>query len=167
MYIYNVLCKCMCIPVCRWMYVWVHVCLVACCIDPDLIVRSKPVNRDPDLCSMWTRYTGDLKTDIRDDSEIHTNSCSEDHMAIRIQSHAFPVSVCSCIIFLFIVASSIYMLLVSFHVTICFILPVWLRVSFLVMSVSAHFICTVDMSVYLRQLIWWLVPTIDSGLVMI
>ena len=60
---------------------------------------------------------------------------------------SFHVSVCSCIIFLFIVISIIYMLLVLFHVTVWYIIPVWLHVSFHVMSVSAHFIYTIDISI--------------------
>ena len=48
----------------------------------------------------------------------------------------------------------ICILLASFHLNIWFFLPVWLPVSFHVMSVSTHFICTIDMSVYLRHFIW-------------
>ena len=61
---------------------------------------------------------------------------------------SFHVSVYSCIIFLFIVVSSIYLLLVSFHVTIYFILLVWLPVSLHEASMSVHFDYIAYLSVY-------------------
>ena len=38
------------------------------------LVRSGPVTGDPNSCSLWTRYTDDLKTDLWDDPEIRTDS---------------------------------------------------------------------------------------------
>jgi len=96
------LCKCMCIPVCGCVYmcIYVYVCLqvfVVCSVITDSFVRSEPCNRrpDPDLCSLWTWYTADSKTDPWDDPEIRTGSCSEDQTAIRIQNRVIS---CECLL---------------------------------------------------------------------
>ena len=80
---------------------------------------------------------------------------------------SFHVSVYSCGISLFIIVSSIYILFVSFYVTIYFILPVWLLVSLYKTSVSVHLIYVANMSIYQCHFIWWLVATIDLGLVVV
>ena len=56
----------------------------------DSLVRSEPDNRRPgpdtESCSSWSRYTGDLNTDLWDYSKVRVSSCSEDQMAIRFQN---------------------------------------------------------------------------------
>ena len=82
------------VRVCLWcayvygcMFIWVHGlgCVTA---FRTRLVRSEPVAGDSDLYSLWTRYTGDSKTDPWDDSEILTDSCSKDQTTIRFQNHA-------------------------------------------------------------------------------
>ena len=76
---------CMCVYVCMWLRVtatrtrsW----------DPN------PVTGDSDLCLLWTRYTGDSKTDSWDDSGVSAGSCSKDQMAIQFQNHVIS---CECL----------------------------------------------------------------------
>jgi len=57
-------------------------------------------------------------------------------MAIQIQTALFHVSIFSYIIFLFIVVSIIYMLPVSFYLTVWYIWPVWLPLPFHMTSVT-------------------------------
>ena len=97
---------------------YVHVCM---CISVRLgecvfqFAAPRPVrairtgNRrfgpDLDSCSLWTRYTGDSKTNARDDPKIHTGSCSEDHTMIQFRNHVIS---CECLflsIFLFTIVS--------------------------------------------------------------
>ena len=92
MYVYNVN-----------MCLYINVCWVACFSDTDPLTRSIP---DPNTCSLWSRYTDDSKTDLWDDPEIPTGSCSGDQTAIRIQNRIMS---CECLflcIFLFTVVNS-------------------------------------------------------------
>ena len=83
MYILVYICigECTCVFMCTCGYM----CLVICYKDADLFLRFEPDNRRPrsvlDLYSLWTWYTGDSKTNLWDDPEIHT--CSEDQMMIQ------------------------------------------------------------------------------------
>jgi len=164
------ICVCMCIlvythnvclGVCKSMYVYVlvcawvfmslyYVCSVVCYSVSDPLVRSKPGNRRPgpnsDLCSLWIRYTGDSKTGAQDDSEIPTSSYSEDQKTIRIQNRVIS---CECLLlYHFLIYHCqfiyIYMLLISFHLTVWHIWPVWLSVLFHMTSVTVHLIYLVD-----------------------
>jgi len=99
---------------CTCVFVY-RVCMVTCCNNMDPLVRSEPSNRKPepdlDSCSLWTQYTGDSKTDSRDDPEIRTNLYSKDQTAIRIQNR-----IISCV---FVLMSFPYLLLpVSIRVSI-------------------------------------------------
>ena len=82
---------------CIYVYVWLYE-LVICYNDAYLFVRSEPSNRRPrpdlDLCSLWTRYAGDSKTDPWDDPEIRTGSCSGDEPVIRFQNRVIS---CECL----------------------------------------------------------------------
>ena len=66
-YIYG--CTRMCMHVCV-VCVYTGVCSyefmswVACCSVSDCLVKSGPVAGNLDWCSLWTRYTADLKTDL-------------------------------------------------------------------------------------------------------
>ena len=107
--------KCVC-TVYAWVYAWLcvfmyilvyicigvctcgYMCLAICYNEADLFVRSEPGNRRPrpdlDLCSLWTWYAGDSKTDPWDDPEIRTGSCSGDQTVIRFQNHVIS---CECL----------------------------------------------------------------------
>ena len=52
----------------------------------DSLMRSEMITEYPGSCSLWTRYTGDSKTDKRYDSEIRTGSYSANPMVIRIRN---------------------------------------------------------------------------------
>ena len=77
---------CVGVGVCVYcVYICTCLCTRVCCIyirtrlyDPD------PVTKDSDLCSLWTRYTGDSKTDPRDNPKIRAGSGIEDQTAVRI-----------------------------------------------------------------------------------
>ena len=73
--------ECMCHVCCMCVRVSMTVQLRDAAIWTRL-VRSAPIVEDSKLCSLWTRYTGDSKTDTRVDSEIRTGSCSTDQTAI-------------------------------------------------------------------------------------
>ena len=79
---------------------------------------------------------------------------------------SFHVSICSCIISLFTVVCSIYMLLILFHVIIWYIWPVWLPVPFHVTSVTVHLIYLVDLSYYQCQFMCWYFVAVGLGLVL-
>jgi len=49
-------------------------------------VRPGPVTGDLDLCSLWTQYDDNSKTDTRNDPYISTGSCNEDQTTIRTQN---------------------------------------------------------------------------------
>ena len=68
-------CMCTCVRVylCLRVCVWLRVTVIT-----DSYVQSDSETGDSGWCSLWTQYTGDLKTDIWDDPEIRTGSCSED-----------------------------------------------------------------------------------------
>ena len=55
--------------------------------------RSGPVTGDPDMFSLWARFTSDSKTDPWDDLEIRINSCGEDQTSIRFRNHVISVSI--------------------------------------------------------------------------
>ena len=107
MYILVYICIGVC--TCAFMCTCGYMCLVICYIDADLFVRSEHGNRrlrpDLDLCSLWTRYASDSKTDPWDDPEIRTDSCSGNRTVIRFQN---SVILCECLflcLFIFTVAS--------------------------------------------------------------
>ena len=76
----------MCVYVNGCMFVWVHG--LGCVLQrSDPFDKIRTHCRDSDSCSQITWYTGDSKTDLWDDLERRTDSCSEDQMAIRIQNH--------------------------------------------------------------------------------
>jgi len=95
-----------CIPVCVYICVRVSSCVWLCgTAIRTRLVRSGPIVEDSELCSLWTRYDGDSKTDPWYDPGIHTSSCSEDQTVIWAETVLFHLSVCSYVISLFTVAS--------------------------------------------------------------
>ena len=105
----------MCIYVYMWLYVFAY-----CYSDADLFVRSEPGNRRPkldlDLCSLWTRYASDSKTDPWDDTEIRTDLCNGDWTVIQFQNR---VNSCEC---LFIGLFQFQRCILIFHAHVCIIL---------------------------------------------
>ena len=69
LYFYMYLCAWLYMYVCKFVCVclWLRVVVVS-----DSFARSEFSNRRFELCLFWTRCTGDLKTDLRDDLKIHT-----------------------------------------------------------------------------------------------
>jgi len=122
---------CVYVIVCVWVYMYVcimlicvhvYVCVcisscmyVACYSNTNPLVRFGP---DPDSCSLWSRYTGDLKTDPCGDSEIRTGSCNEDRTVIRSKIMSFHVRVYSYVISLYTVASRRSCIYVLFHMIV-------------------------------------------------
>ena len=96
-YMYVIICGCMhayvyvlCLYVLWYVFVLMYyMCFVA------WLQRSEAVTGDSELYSLWTRYTGNSKTDLWDDPEIRTGSYSEDQMAILIQNHVIS---CECLL---------------------------------------------------------------------
>jgi len=127
--------KCMlgCMHEYVYAYVYVYIlvyymCFIECCSDVDSFVRSEPVTRDLDLIWICACYE-------RDSLAIQrlTHGMIQRFVLVRTvktrrrfssKITSFHVSVCSCIISIFIIVSIIYMLLILFYVTIYFILPV-------------------------------------------
>jgi len=91
MYVYNVR------GIMLMLYLCVHVFMCVCCMLQRLqtrLVRFGPIIGDLNLCSLWTRYISNSKTDPLEDLEVRTGSCSEDQTAILIQNHAIS---CECL----------------------------------------------------------------------
>ena len=141
---------CTCTGVCSCEFM----CLVACHSDADSFVQSTGNRRpgpDPDLCSQSVDTLGDSKTDyemiwrfvpIR---AVKTRRWFGSKIAFHFKW------VFAFVLFSYLSLSiAISVLLVSFHVTIWYIIPAWLCVSLHETSLSAHLIYLVDMSDYLR-----------------
>ena len=113
---------------------------------------SNPVTEDPKMIQIHDRRVPIHQAIRRSTHEIVRRSVPvhavQTWWQFRPETVLFHVSICSCIIFLFIIVSSINMLPISFHVTVWFILPLWLCVSLYETSVGVHLIYLVDMSVY-------------------
>ena len=78
---------CMCLIMCMYVCMYVYVCVsVACYSNTNSFGEIRTRYRKFRFVPVWTRSTGDSKTDAWDDPEIRTDSCSEDQMAIRIQN---------------------------------------------------------------------------------
>ena len=144
MWVYAYVSVCTCVRV----YLCLRVCVFAWYNDTDPLVWSEPIARDSDLYPLWIRYIGDWKLTHRIIPRfVPVRSVkTRRHFGSKIAS--FHVRVCFCIISLFTVVSSIYMLFISFHVTICFILPIWLPVSLHEVLVSVQFDYITYLSAY-------------------
>ena len=149
---------------------FLSVCSGTCYSISDPLVRSEPGNRRPrpdsDSCSLWTRYTGDLETSPWDDLDIRTGSCSGDQTAIDSKITSFHVSVCSYVFIYLLLLVCVYVLLLSFHMTFCYILQLWLLVSLHETSIISYLIYVVDMSIYQRHFMCWYLIDVGLGLVL-
>ena len=118
-----------CIGVCSCAFICTcsYMCLVICYSDADLFVRSKPGNRRPrpdlDLCSLWTQYAGDSKTNLWDDPVIRIDSCSRDQTVIQFQN---CIILCKC---LFIGLFQFQRFILMFHAHVYIILHYSVHVS--------------------------------------
>jgi len=81
--------------VCDCVSVSLHVSLYVCysCTRDRSRVYRRP-GPDLDSCSQSSYTPGDLKTDIRDDLEIRTDSCNAEQTTIRAQNHIIS---CECL----------------------------------------------------------------------
>ena len=135
--------------VCILVFVWVHVfgCMLQCF---GLVRAIRTGNRrpgpDPNSWLLWTRNTGDSKTDSWDDLKIRTSTCNEDQTTIRIRNRVIS---CECLLlyhFFIYCCLYYYMLPVSFHVTVWDILTALLPVSLHEISKNSYRIYLVDIS---------------------
>jgi len=79
-----------------YMFMFVYLCVWSSATAlRTRLGRSGSVTGDSDLCSLWTRYTGDSKTESWDNPEIHTSSCGEDKTMIRFQNRVIS---CECLL---------------------------------------------------------------------
>ena len=148
---YEYMCECiMCVLI-----------LLPLCVFGGILQRYELVWWDPDplqetwICARFEPYSVAIRRPVHEMIwrfvPIHT---VKTRRWFGFKTASFHVSVCSYVIFLFIVASSTYMLLVLFHVIIWYIWPVWLPILFHMMSVNVHFYYTVYLNAYQRHFIW-------------
>ena len=95
MYILVYICIRVC--TCAFMYTCGYMCwlyvtaMQTCSCTLNSVTEPRP---SLDLCSLWTRYTGDSKISPWDDPEIRIGSCSGDRMVIRLQNRIIS---CECL----------------------------------------------------------------------
>jgi len=119
-----VYCECVIMCVCLSIYI-MCVWLLGTAFRTRL-VRSVPIAGDSYLCPLCTRYAGDSK---KTNNQMIQRFIPVRAVKIRrrfeFKTASFHVSVCSCIIFLIIIASLyIYMLIISFHLIVWYFWPV-------------------------------------------
>ena len=121
MLLFNMLLGCMQEYVYAYILVY-YVCLVASDSDADSSVRSEPVTGDLDLIQIRVHYKPNTLAIRRP-----THGMIRMFVPVRTvktiqrfgsKTASFHVSVFSCIIFLSIISLYIYILLISFHVTV-------------------------------------------------
>jgi len=95
-----------------WVYAWVRVCVCTSLYEciyimcawlrvaaiTDSFVQSELGNESFRLCSLWAWYTGGSKIDPWDNSEVCTDSCSEDQTAIWIKNHVISCESLLCVV---------------------------------------------------------------------
>ena len=148
---------------CMYVFVYQPVFLVARCSDyrpvwwdPDTFVRSRPVAGDPDPIRIRARCGPDTEAIRRSIHGMIRQSVLVRAVKTRrrfgSETASFHVSVRYCV---FTVVGMHYMLLLSFHVTFCYILPVWLLVPLHEISMIVHFNYIVDRSLYQHHFMCW------------
>ena len=87
-------------------------------------LRSGLITGDLELCPLWTRFNGDLKTDPWDDLEIRTGSCREDQRRFGSKTVSFHVSLFVALLFIYlcqrVYCLFVYAIILSFHVLVLF-----------------------------------------------
>jgi len=132
MYAYTCIYMYRSVYICIYVYVWLYV-LVICYSGADLFVRSEPGNSRPrpdlDLCSLWIWYADDSKQ-TRGMIRRFVPVCAlETGRWFYSKTASFHLSVCSYVFSLLLLLIGFIYLFISFHVTIWYILIVWLFVS--------------------------------------
>jgi len=101
---------------------FLFVCSIACYSVSNSFVRSELSNRDPDLIRSCARYAPNTLAIRRSMHRMIQRFVPVHAVKTRrrfgSKTTSFHVSVCSCTIFLFIVVSSINMLLALFYMTV-------------------------------------------------
>jgi len=111
-YLYMYICGCARVQECIYVYVCVRLRVA---VIGTRLIRSRPITGDLDWCSLWTRYTGDLKTDLLDDPEICTVNVVKTRRRFESKIVSFHVSVCSYIYFFIYHCQYIYVIcIISF-----------------------------------------------------
>ena len=109
----------LCVFICTCVFVYHHVWLVACYSDANSFVQSELVTGDPNPIRIHVRYGPDTLAIERLTHGMIWRSVPVHAVKTRRRFGSkittFHVSVCSCIIFLLIIVSIIYMLSVSFQ----------------------------------------------------
>jgi len=166
MYVYT------CICMCAWVYTYVSVCTCRCSVYLYLFVCVGCV----------LQYFGSVRwvrtSCRRPGPDLNSCRCGPDTMVIRRPIHemirrsvpvravktrwrfgsktaSFHVSVRSCAFSYLPLSVCIYMLHLSFHVTFCDNLLVWLLVSLHEISMIVHFIYIVDRSLHQCYFMYW------------
>ena len=159
----------MCVCVCVYVYILVHVCVsmwryvysvyVCVCISSNVfgcvVQRFRFVWWDSDpLQEIWICiHSGPDTMVIR--RLIH--GMIRRSVPVRVvktrwrfgsKITSFHVSICYSVFSYLLLSVCVYMLLLSFHMTFYYILPVWLFVALHETSMIIHFIYVVDMSLY-------------------
>ena len=145
-----------CVYVYGCMFMWAHVFMVAWNSVEDSLVRFELVTGDPDPIRIRVHWGPDTLAIRRP-----THRMIQRFVAVRAVKtkwrfgFKFHVSICSYLFSYLPLSVSIYILLVSFHVTVWFILPVWLPVSLHEASVSVHLNYFVDLNDYQCHFMCW------------
>ena len=136
-------------------FMFICMCLVTCYNVVDLFVRSEAVIGDLELIQICGCYGPDALVIRRLTHKMIRRFVPVRAVKIRrwfgFKTASFHVSVCSCIISLFLIVNIIYMLPVSFHLTVSYIWPVWLPVPFHITSMTVQLMYLVDMNIYWRH----------------
>ena len=131
------------------MFVWVHV--FGCVLQRfgSIWWDPNPATGDPDPIQIRARCGPNTMAIRRSTHEMIHRSVPVHAVKTRrrfgSETASFHVSVRYCV---FTVVGMPYMLLLSFHVTFCYILPVWSLVLLHEISMIAHFIHVVDICLY-------------------
>jgi len=119
------------------------------------LVRSELVAEDPDSCSLWPDTMAiqrPIHGMIRRTVLIHA---VKTRGRFSSKTVSFHVSVRSCAFPYLSLLICVYMLHLSFHVTFCYILPVWLLVPRHEVSMIVYFNYIVDRSLYQYHFMCW------------
>ena len=152
-------------------YICVFMCLVVCYSVTDLFGEIRTIAGDPDpirICASYRPNTIAIRKSIH--GMIRRSvpvRAVKTRRRFSSKTASFHVNVCSWVFLYLLLLVCAYMLLLSFHVTFCYILPIWLLVSLHEALVIIHLICVVDMILYQHYFMcWynvrcWLRPSID------
>ena len=149
-----------------YMLVWVHVCSVTCCIILDSLVRFELGSGRIEFAFVVDPIHGWFK-----DRSIGWSVDLYRFMQWRPDGNSVPklhhfMWVFVLVSSLLLLSVGIYVLLVSFHVTVCYILAVWSLVLLHETSLSVHLIYLGHLSDYQRHFMCWQFVAVALGLVL-